>query len=147
LHRFLAVHARTKSNNQEIKKPSRMSRQNRPLSPHLSVYRWPITMTLSILHRMSGVALSVGLILLVLWLEAAAFSPENYQSLLRFMDSGIGRLFLAGFSFAFFFHFSNGIRHLYWDTGKGLAKEQANASAWFVIIATVVLTLGYWLLF
>jgi succinate dehydrogenase / fumarate reductase cytochrome b subunit len=124
-----------------------MSNPNRPLSPHLSIYRWPITMTLSILHRMSGVALSVGLIVLVLWLESAAIGNDAYDSFAAVMQSGFGRLLLAAFSFAFFFHMANGVRHLFWDAGRGFEIGQANTSAWLVVAFTIVATLGYWLAF
>ena len=122
-----------------------MSNESRPLSPHLSVYRWPITMTLSILHRMTGVALSIGLIALVVWLESIALGASSYEYLSDWMRSGIGQLLLLGWCFSFFFHLSNGVRHLFWDAGRGFEKSQANASSWMVIVATFALTAGYWL--
>lgn len=122
-----------------------MSNEGRPLSPHLSVYRWPITMTLSILHRMTGVALSMGLIALVMWLQAVALGESSYESLSGWMSSGIGQLLLLGWCFSFFFHLSNGVRHLFWDAGRGFEISQVNTSAWIVIIAALVLTAGYWL--
>lgn len=118
----------------------------RPLSPHLSVYRWPITMTLSILHRGSGVALSVGLVVLAAWLAAAASGAVVYEEFAGFMQSLFGRILLAGWSFAFFFHLLNGVRHIVWDFGLGFEKSQANASAWLVVVLTIVLTLAYWLM-
>ena len=123
-----------------------MSIPDRPLSPHLSVYRWPITMTLSILHRGTGVALSVGLVVLAAWLLAAASGTDDYSRIAALMSTLIGRLFLIGWSFAFFYHLANGVRHLVWDTGRGLEKQQANASAWFVLILSIVLTAGFWVL-
>ena len=117
-----------------------------PLSPHLSIYRWPITMTLSILHRATGVALSVGLIVLAAWLATAAQGPAAYDQFAGLLSTLIGRLILLGWSFSFFYHLANGIRHLVWDTGRGLAKRQANASAWFVLIAAIVLTVGFWMM-
>lgn len=104
-----------------------------------------MTMVVSILHRVTGVTLSIGLILLVAWLLSVADGPAAYGRLAEFMQSGIGRVFLAAFSFAFFFHFANGVRHLFWDAGFGFEIRQANASGWAVIVSTVVLTLGYWL--
>ena len=124
-----------------------MNKTGRPLSPHLSIYRWPITMTLSILHRMTGVALSVGLLAFVIWLESIAFGAGSYATVAAWMDTIVGRLILLGFSFAFFFHLANGVRHLFWDVGLGFEMRHANASAWFVLVATVVLTALYWLLF
>lgn len=123
-----------------------MSNQGRPLSPHLTVYRWPITMVLSILHRATGAALAGGLVVLALWLIAAASGSASYAPVLAFLQGPLGRLMLIGWSFAFFFHVSNGVRHLFWDAGIGFEKRQASNSAWFVIVLTVILTLAYWLL-
>ncbi len=123
-----------------------MSNNDRPLSPHLSIYRWPITMTLSILHRATGLALSVGFIVLVAWLFSAATGAASYSLLLSALDTVPGRVCLIGWSFAFFFHLSNGIRHLVWDAGFGFEKRQANASAWFVLVLAVVLTAAFWVL-
>ena len=102
-------------------------------------------MTLSILHRVTGVALSVGLIVLTIWLVALSTGVAAYEQITALMQSIVGRLLLAGFSFAFFFHLCNGVRHLFWDVGKGFEIRQANASAWSVVLATSVLTLGLWL--
>jgi len=121
-----------------------ISNSGRPTSPHMSVYRWPITMTLSILHRMTGVALAVGLAVYVAWLMAAAGSSTDYQAFVGFMQTPLGRIALVGWSFAFFFHLCNGVRHLFWDTGRGFEKSQANRSAWMVVVVSVVLTLVYW---
>lgn len=122
-----------------------MSNQNRPQSPHFTIYRWPLSMTLSILHRMTGVALSVGLIALMVWLLAIASGETAYVELQDQVQTIYGRLLLIGWSFAFFFHLSNGVRHLVWDTGAGFEKSQAQISSYLVIISTVVLTLAYWL--
>jgi succinate dehydrogenase / fumarate reductase cytochrome b subunit len=121
-----------------------MNESGRPLSPHLSVYRWPITMTLSILHRVTGIGLSMGFVVFAAWLLSAASSGDYFAVVSEMLRSGIGRLLLIGWSFAFFFHLSNGVRHLFWDAGRGFEKYQANASAWFVIVLTIVLTLALW---
>ena len=121
-----------------------MSNHDRPLSPHLSIYRWPITMALSILHRITGVALSLGFAVLVAWLFGAATGPEAYAVFLSAMDSVIGMLLLIGWSFAFFYHLANGARHLLWDTGRGLDKSEVNLSSWFVLITAVALTTVFW---
>jgi succinate dehydrogenase / fumarate reductase cytochrome b subunit len=121
-----------------------MTTEGRPLSPHLTIYRWPITMTLSILHRMTGVALSVGLLAFVLWLEAIAYDVVPYDAVTGFFGSLIGQLMLLGWCFAFFFHLCNGVRHLIWDTGRLFEKHQADASAWFVLVASVLMTAGFW---
>lgn len=123
-----------------------MSNTERPLSPHLSIYRWPITMTLSILHRATGVAMSVGLLVLAGWLLGAAQGQAEYDRFTAFMATPVGRLLLVGWSFAFFYHLANGVRHLFWDAGRGFEKHQANASAWFVIAFSVVATALFWVL-
>ena len=121
-----------------------MNNNDRPLSPHLSIYRWPVTMVTSILHRATGIAMAVGFLVLVGWLFDAASGPEVYDKFLGVMNTTIGCVLLVGWSFAFFYHLANGIRHLVWDTGRGLEKEQATASAWFVIAASIVLTALFW---
>ena len=117
-----------------------------PLSPHLSIYRWPITMTLSILHRVTGVAMSVGLIVLCAWLMSAAAGAADYERVVSLLSTMIGKLMLIGFSFAFFFHLANGVRHLVWDVGYGFEKYQANASAWFVLLLAGGMTAAFWML-
>lgn len=101
-------------------------------------------MALSILHRATGVANAVGLIVLAAWLIQAAGGEDSYAGYVALMGSPLGLLILAGFSFSFFYHLCNGIRHLVWDTGRGLGKEQATASAWFVIVLALVLTAAFW---
>jgi succinate dehydrogenase / fumarate reductase cytochrome b subunit len=122
-----------------------MSNNGRPLSPHISIYRWPITMTTSILHRATGIAMSVGFIVLAGWLFDAAMGAETYAGFMNCMDSPIGYLLLIGWSFAFFFHLSNGVRHFVWDSGRGFEKSTVNASSWFVLILAVVLTALFWM--
>lgn len=119
-------------------------RFDRPLSPHLGVYRWQITMTLSILHRASGVALSVGSIVLAWWLTAAAVGGDYYEWVAGILGSPVGLVFLAGWSIAFFYHLGNGIRHLLWDAGIGLEIRQFYFSGWSVVAFTVVATVIAW---
>ncbi len=121
-----------------------MSNSGRPLSPHLSIYRWPITMTLSILNRITGVGLSLGLIVLAVWLTQAAAGPEQYQYIRATMGSPLGKLMLIGWTFAFFVHLGNGIRHFVWDMALGFEIRQANASAWAVLILATALTAAFW---
>ena len=121
-----------------------MSNNGRPLSPHISIYRWPITMTTSILHRATGLALSAGFIVLAIWLFSVASGADAYATFFSWMDNIVGRLLLIGWSFAFFFHLSNGVRHLVWDSGRGFEKSQANASSWLVLIMAVLLTALFW---
>ncbi|MEH6632375.1 MAG: succinate dehydrogenase, cytochrome b556 subunit [Halopseudomonas aestusnigri] len=123
-----------------------MSRGNRPLSPHLQVYRPQLTSVLSILFRIMGVAISFGSIVLIWWLAAAASGPEYFELVQSFLGSWFGRLMLFGWTLALVFHLCNGIRHLYWDAGKGLELETAYASGKAVMILTVLITLGLWVL-
>lgn len=121
-----------------------MSNPGRPLSPHLQVFRWPITMLLSILHRVTGVALSLGLVVYVLWLVHAAAGPEQYQYFRTAMASPPGIALLVGWTFAFLLHLANGVRHLVWDTGRGFAISQLNASAWAALVFAVLGTAALW---
>ncbi len=122
-----------------------MSKAGRPLSPHLTIYRWPITMTLSILHRLTGVALSGGLVILTIWLLTLSYGATAYEPVAALLGTLFGKLLLVAFSYAFFFHFCNGIRHLFWDVGKGFEMRQVLASAWSVVVASLVLTLIFWM--
>jgi succinate dehydrogenase / fumarate reductase cytochrome b subunit len=117
----------------------------RPLSPHLQIYRWQLTSVLSILHRMTGIALAVGAILLVSWLGAAADGPKSYATFQNFMGSWLGLLLLFSWSVALFYHLCNGIRHLWWDTGHGLELKSVYASGWTVVGATGALTILAWI--
>ena len=118
----------------------------RPLSPHLQVYKPQLTSIMSILHRITGVALSVGLLYLVCWLIAAASGQAAFDRLQDFNGSFIGRLLLFGWSVAFFYHLLNGVRHLAWDAGWGFELPTAYKSGWAVLIGTAVLTVLSWLL-
>jgi succinate dehydrogenase / fumarate reductase cytochrome b subunit len=121
----------------------------RPLSPHLSVYKWPITMATSITHRATGVAISIGMILIAWGLIALASGPELYQPFSAAMGSIIGLIVVAGFLWSLVFHFLNGIRHLVWDMGYGLAVPTATRTGVLVIglsilIAAGLLAYGWW---
>lgn len=122
-----------------------MSSAKRPLSPHLQVYRPQLTSILSITHRLSGVALSVGTLLLVYWLAAAAAGPEAFESAQSFVGSFLGRLLLFGWTIGLFFHLCNGIRHLFWDVGLGFELDDVYRSGWTVVAATAVLSLMTWI--
>jgi succinate dehydrogenase / fumarate reductase cytochrome b subunit len=117
----------------------------RPLSPHLQIYRPQITSVLSITHRATGVALSAGTLLLVCWLISAATGEAAYARLAAFMASPIGLLLLFGWSVALFYHLGNGIRHLFWDTGRGLDLPTAEKSGYAVLAFTAVATLVAWI--
>lgn len=123
-----------------------MANVERPLSPHLQIYRWPVTMATSILHRATGCALAGGTLLLTWWLVAAAAGPDYYALVQACLGSILGRLVLLGFSWALFYHLLNGIRHLFWDAGRGYSIPVANKSGWAVIIGSVVLTVLAWIL-
>ena len=113
----------------------------RPLSPHLQIYRWQISNTLSIMHRLSGAFLGVGFALLAAWLMALAGGPETYGQIMRILRGPVGVVALSGWTAAFFFHFLNGVRHLFWDAGMGFEKRQSHLTGWLTLAGTVVSTL------
>jgi len=117
----------------------------RPLSPHLQVYRPQITSVLSIMHRFTGIALSVGMLLLVAWLVAAAKSPAAYAAVAGFIGSWIGLVLLFGWTAALWFHLLNGIRHLAWDACLGYDLPTTHRSGWAVVIGTAALTILVWI--
>jgi len=118
----------------------------RPLSPHLQIYRLPVTALSSITHRATGVALSVGTLLLVCWLVAAANGPVAFANVSAFVKSPIGLLILFGWTLALFYHLGNGIRHLFWDAGYGFDIATAEKSAYATIVFAICATLIAWLL-
>jgi succinate dehydrogenase / fumarate reductase cytochrome b subunit len=122
-----------------------MTTSNRPLSPHLQVYRPQITSMLSILHRLTGIALAFGTLLLAYWLIAAATGPGAFETAQGLIGSFVGRLLLFGWSFALFYHLCNGIRHLVWDAGYGFEIETATLSGWIVVGASAGLTVICWI--
>ncbi|MEM7743807.1 MAG: succinate dehydrogenase, cytochrome b556 subunit [Pseudomonadota bacterium] len=122
-----------------------VNRGNRPLSPHLSIYRPQITSGLSIFHRVTGVALTAGMALVVWWLLAAATSEEYFATVDGILTSWIGYLILLGSTIALAYHLLNGIRHLWWDMGFGFEMKQVQQSAYAVLGGSVVLTLIVWI--
>ncbi len=122
-----------------------MGSADRPLSPHIQIYRWQLTSVLSILHRAAGVALSAGAILLVWWLAAAASGPDAYEQVQGFLGSWLGLLLLFGWTAALFYHLCNGIRHLVWDTVHGFDLRTTYIGGWAVVAATTALTLVAWI--
>ena len=118
----------------------------RPLSPHLQVYKPQVSSATSIFHRITGVALSAGTILLVLWLVCAASGDSAFSVIQAFLASGIGLLVLFGFTVALFYHFCNGIRHLSWDAGKGFELPDMHRSAKLVAAGTIILTVAFWVI-
>lgn len=117
----------------------------RPLSPYLN-YRWQYTMALSFLHRVTGCAMTVGLLLLVYWVVAAAAGAEAYARAQETFAHPLIRVALILFSFSFFYHLANGVRHLVWDAGHGFEKKTARASGWFAFLAALVVTVLFWIL-
>jgi len=113
----------------------------RPTSPHALIYRWQIGNTLSILHRLTGAALAVGLLALSYWLIALASGPGSYAAAARLLRSPLGLVVLFGWTFSFMFHLLNGVRHLFWDAGKGFERKQRHASGWFAVLGAIALTL------
>jgi succinate dehydrogenase / fumarate reductase, cytochrome b subunit len=108
------------------------------------MYRWQYTMALSILHRVTGCALSVGLLLFAYWLVAAATGRAEYATARAFFGHVLVRVLLIGFSFAFFYHLLNGVRHLTWDTGHGLERKAARLSGWVAFLGALATTALFW---
>jgi succinate dehydrogenase / fumarate reductase cytochrome b subunit len=121
-----------------------MATVNRPLSPHLQIYRPQLTSVMSIVHRLTGIALAVGTLVLAWWLIALADGPRAFGAVQGFLGSWIGRLLLFCWSFALFYHLCNGIRHLFWDAGLGFELKTAYASGYAAAGAAGVLTLIAW---
>jgi succinate dehydrogenase / fumarate reductase, cytochrome b subunit len=122
-----------------------MAQAQRPLSPHLQIYRWPLSMALSILHRVTGVALALGLLLMTWWLLALASGPAAFRTVQAVMGSWLGILVLFLWTLALYFHLGNGIRHLVWDAGYGFEIGAATNSAIVVLAFAGVMTVLTWL--
>lgn len=117
-----------------------VNRGNRPLSPHVSIYRLPLTAILSILHRITGVALTVSAVLVIWWFVAGAYSPAYFATADWLLTSWIGTLVMVLSLWGLFYHFCTGIRHLVWDLGYGLSLEASTRANYIVIAGSVVLT-------
>jgi succinate dehydrogenase / fumarate reductase cytochrome b subunit len=113
----------------------------RPLSPHVGIYRWQIGNTLSILHRLTGIALALGIVALSYWLISLAGGDAAYGSANRVLWSPLGILFLVGWTFSFLYHLLNGVRHLFWDAGYGFERTQRHLSGWIAVVGALALTL------
>ncbi len=123
-----------------------MPMNQRPLSPHLQIYKLELPMVLSGLHRITGVAVSVGSILLVAWIWSAVYSAGAFEAMSDFLGGFIGQFLLFGWAFSLIYHSVNGVRHLIWDTGRLLEIEQIHSSSKAVLVITIVLTLLAWIL-
>lgn len=116
-----------------------MNGHERPLSPFM-IYRWQVTNSLSILHRATGLGLSAGLLILVCWLTAIAGGADSFAAIQPFYGNIVFDLVLVAWSFCFFFHLANGIRHLCWDIGWGFSHAQINAGGWAVVVFAAIAT-------
>ncbi|RAK59689.1 succinate dehydrogenase, cytochrome b556 subunit [Phenylobacterium hankyongense] len=117
-----------------------------PMSPHLSVWRWHITMATSIAHRATGVALYVGALIAAAWAVALAQGPDAYAGFKHLLGSPLGKLVMFGLTLSFFYHLANGVRHLVWDAGHGLNVKSANASSVVVFAFTAAATVAIWVI-
>jgi succinate dehydrogenase / fumarate reductase cytochrome b subunit len=120
-----------------------MARVERPLSPHWQVYRWQITNTVSILHRLTGLMLSLGSLVLTCWLIALATGPAAYADVQAVFASTWFKIPLAGWAFCFFYHLANGIRHLFWDLGLGFEMSRIRLSGWAVVVVALAAGAAY----
>ncbi len=119
---------------------------NRPTSPHLQVYRLPMTAKMSITHRMTGVILMGGTLLVAGWLIAAAMGESYYNQAMMLATSKLGLVILFGWTLALYYHLCNGIRHLFWDMGYLFNLDNARLSGWIVLLAAAAMTAGTWYL-
>ena len=116
----------------------------RPLSPHLQIYKPQITSVLSIMHRITGVSLSIGSIILVAWVVALASGLESYSYFTNITNHWLSHLILFGFTFALYYHLSNGIRHLFWDAGFGFELKSVYLSGSLVLFTAFIMTISTW---
>ena len=117
-----------------------MASGNRPLSPHLQVYRPQITSLLSILHRLTGVAMIGGAVMFTYWIAAATYGPEAFDRAQAVLGSWFGRLVLFGMALSLFYHLGNGVRHMAWDIGWGYELPKLVASGWVVVVFSITMT-------
>ena len=118
----------------------------RPLSPHLSVWRFQLPAVMSITHRITGIILTSGTVLLTVWLLALAFGESSFNLVSLVISHPIGQIVLFGYTVVLFYHASNGVRHLFWDFGKGLNIPAVYASGRIAVAAMIALTIGFWAL-
>lgn len=118
----------------------------RPLSPHLQVYKPQMTSVMSIMHRVTGAGNTIGLLLFSWWLISAASGIDSYANFMSFMTSVFGLFLLFGWTVSVFYHMCNGVRHLFWDTGKLFKIENAYKAGYIVLAMTALLTLAVWVI-
>jgi succinate dehydrogenase cytochrome b subunit len=117
---------------------------DRPMSPHLQVWRWHVTMLTSILHRVTGVGLYLGGLIAAAWAMSLAGGPESYETFKALLGSPLGKFVMVGMTLSAFYHLGNGVRHLVWDLGYGLDVKSANASSYTVFGFTIAATVAAW---
>jgi len=118
--------------------PQRPAAANRPLSPHMTIYRWPVTMMTSITHRITGGGMAVGMIALAWWLVCISNGPEGWQSFHAIWDTPLGLLVLFGLTWSLVYHFLNGVRHLAWDMGYGFDKREAERNSVIIYALSIL---------
>lgn len=123
-----------------------MTTGNRPLSPHMKIYKFPLNGLMSGSHRVTGILLSIGTLLFAYWLIAAAYGAESYETAQAFFGSWLGQLMLIGWTFCLYYHLVNGIRHLIWDMGKCLEKEDLIKTGRIGMAVTAILTVATWII-
>ncbi len=123
-----------------------MATSDRPLSPHLQVYRLPLTALMSISHRITGIGLTLGTLLLAWWVTAAAYGEDQYNQVQALLSTWLGLLILFGFTFALFYHLCNGLRHLFWDFGRYFELEETRRADVVVLVGSVALTVATWVM-
>jgi len=121
-----------------------MLNSNRPLSPHLQIYKPQITSILSIMHRITGFALATAAIFVTLYLFSASTSVHCFEHLEKFRASMLGHVMFFGWLFSFVYHFLSGVRHIKWDSGSGIEMKSVYRSGWILILGSVILTLLLW---
>ena len=122
--------------------PQRPVAHARPLSPHMTIYRWPVTMMTSITHRFTGVGLAVGAVILAWWLVSISNGPEGWQSFHAVSDTPLGLLVLFGLTWSLIYHFLNGVRHLAWDLGYGFDKRLAERNSVMIFALSIIAALA-----
>jgi succinate dehydrogenase / fumarate reductase cytochrome b subunit len=122
--------------------PQKPAAATRPLSPHLTIYRWPVTMATSITHRATGVGMATGMIILAWWLVSISNGPEGWQSFHALSDTPIGLLVVFGLTWSLVFHFLNGLRHLAWDLGYGFEKNLAERNSMIILVGSILIAIA-----
>ncbi|HUO89516.1 MAG TPA: succinate dehydrogenase, cytochrome b556 subunit [Rhizomicrobium sp.] len=126
--------------------PPHAAHRQRPLSPFVTIYHWPVTMATSITHRVTGVGLAAGAVLLAWWLVATASGPSNFNQFIALASTPLGQVILFGFTWALAYHLLNGIRHIAWDLGYGFGKATARNMSVLVIVGSIALAVGFFAL-